>query len=274
MTRPIENPLVALFLAVTVLAIGSSAQAQDREQGRSVVMSRYGIVAAESPLAAQAGATMLAHGGHAVDAAVAANAVMGLVAPHMNGIGGDLFAIVYDAKSGKFYGLNASGWAAAGMSIDLMKKKGITEMPGGGIDTVTVPGAVEGWDKLLSRFGRMKFTEVLAPAIRYAEEGFPVTEWSAQIWSGGASWLRADPNAVRTYLPNGRAPRFGEIFKNPDLAWSLKQIAASGRDAYYKGEIARRIVKTSERFGGVLTVADFAGFSAEWVEPISTTYRG
>ena len=273
MTRQVESPMVALFLAVTIFATG--ARAQDRTQGRSVVMSRYGMVAAESPLAAQAGAMILARGGHAVDAAVATNAVMGVVAPHSNGIGGDLFAIVYDAKSNKTYGLNASGWAAAGMTIEWLKKKGMTRvMPPEGILTVTVPGAVEGWDKLLGRFGRMKYPELLAPAIRYAEEGFPVTEWSIGTWTEGAPALLADPNGVRTFLPHNRPPQFGEIFKNPDLAWSLKQIAAGGRNAFYEGEIGRRIVQTSERLGGALALPDFAEFSAEWVEPISTTYRG
>jgi gamma-glutamyltranspeptidase/glutathione hydrolase len=247
---------------------------ESRSQGRSVVASRDGIVAAESPLAAQAGATILARGGHAVDAAVAANAVMGLVAPHMNGMGGDLFAIVYEARTGKFYGLNASGWAPAGMSIEFLRTKGFTRMPGLGIHSVTVPGAVDGWDKLLSRFGRLKFSQVLAPAIHYAEAGFPVTEWSGAGWAGSAGALGDDPHAVRTYLPNGRGPRIGEIFKNPDLAWSMKQIAANGRKGFYEGEIARRIVKTSEELGGAMALADLAEFESEWVEPISTTYRG
>src|SRR3990172_2814520 len=196
-----EKPIMTLFLAVTLFAIGSRAQ-EGRSQGRSVVVSRYGIVAAESPLAAQAGATILARGGHALDAAVAANAVMGLVAPHMNGMGGDLFAIVYEARTGKLYGLNASGWAPAGMTIEFLKQKGITAMPPAGIYTVTVPGAADGWDKLLSRFGRMKFAEVLAPAIHYAEEGFPVTEWSAAVWLGSEQAIRNNPNASRTFLPN------------------------------------------------------------------------
>lgn len=268
----------AAILAGAILMAGTFAAtnffAQGRDQARSVVTSHYGIVAAESPLAAQAGASILARGGHAVDAAVAANAVMGLVAPHSNGIGGDLFAIVYDAKSGKLYGLNASGWAPAGMSIELLKKKGITQMPQDGIYSVTVPGAVDGWDKLLSRFGRMKFADVLAPAIRYAEEGFPLTEWSGLRWIGGEKALARDPVAQHTFLPNGRAPRFGEIFKNPELAASLKQLAADGPKAFYEGAIAGKIVKTSESLGGKMTLADLSEYSSEWVEPISTTYRG
>src|SRR5579863_8204737 len=231
--------LPALLTAATVLAAlaGSAAIAQDRNQGRSMVISRNGIVAAESPLAAQAGVQMLEHGGNAVDAAIAANAVMGLVAPMSDGIGGDLFAIVYDAKSGKLYGLNASGWAPTGLTIDFLKKQGLREMPARGIYSVTVPGAVDGWQKLLDRFGAKKLPDVLAPAIRTAEEGFPVTEWTGALWKDNAGELQANDAAVQTYLPGGRAPAVGEVFRNPDLAHSLRLIADGGRDAYYKGEI-------------------------------------
>ncbi len=249
-------------------------RAQDRSQGRSMVITRYGIVAAESPLAAQAGAQMLARGGQAVDAAIAANAVMGAVAPMSNGIGGDLFAIVYEAKSGKLKGLNASGWAPRGLSPELLKSKNITRMPQRGINAVTVPGAVDGWAKLMGRYGRLRFAEVLAPAIHYAEQGFPVTEWVAPLWSESQRRLKEDANATKTYLPGGAAPKVGEIFRNPDLAWTYKQIVASGADAYYKGEIAKRIVATANRLGVAWTPEDLAEFSSEWVEPISTTYRG
>ena len=236
-------------------------------------MSRGGIVAAESPLAAQAGAAILARGGNAVDAAVAANAVMGVVAPMMNGMGGDLFAIVYDAKTGKLYGLNASGWAPASLTIEVLKSRGIEKMPGGGIQSVTVPGAVDGWSKLLDRFGRKKFSEVLAPAIHYAADGFPVSERTAVDWDEAAATVRNDSNAAKTYFPDGRAPGAGDIFRNRDLANSLEKVAAGGRDAYYKGEIARAIVETSKRLGGTMTLDDLAEYSSEWVEPISTTYR-
>jgi len=253
---------------------GSEALAQDRNQGRSMVISRNGIVAAESPLAAQAGVQMLERGGNAVDAAVAANAMMGLVAPMSNGIGGDLFAIVYDAKSGKLYGLNASGWAPAGLTIEFLKKQGFQDMPGQGIQSATVPGAVDGWQKLLDRFGKKKLSEVLAPAIRTAEDGFPVTEWTSGIWAANADFLRGNEAATQTYLPDNRAPAVGQIFRNPDLARSLRLIAQGGRDAYYKGELAKRIVETSRRHGGTHTEKDFAEYSSEWVDPISTTYRG
>jgi gamma-glutamyltranspeptidase/glutathione hydrolase len=252
-----------------------SAKAQDRTQGRSMVVTREGIVAAESPLAAQAGATILARGGNAVDAAVATNAVMGVVEPMMNGIGGDLFAIVYEAKTGKLYGLNASGWAPAKLSIELLKTKGISgEIPERGIQTVTVPGAVDGWSQLLSKLGTKNFAEVLAPAIHYARDGFPVPELDAAYWSDAEKLLKADPKASATYLIDGRAPKLGEVFRNPDLARSLEMISAGGRDGFYKGELAQKILATSSRFGGAMAATDLAEYSSEWVEPISTTYRG
>jgi len=265
---------VAILILGGILAMHMTVGGADRNQGRSMVISRYGIVAAESPLAAQAGAQILEHGGNAIDAAVAANAMMGLVAPMMNGMGGDLFAIVYDAKSGKLYGLNASGWAPAGLTIQFLKDQGIREMPQHGIQSVTVPGAVDGWQKLLDRFGKKKFPEVLAPAIGAAEDGFPVPEWMAAAWRDGADSLRASDAAVQTYLPSGRAPATGQLFRNPDLARSLRLVAQGGRDAYYKGEIAKMIVEASRRHGGTLAEKDFAEYSAEWVDPLSTTYRG
>ena len=266
--------LLVAAIVVTTYGGGSEGIAQDRAQGRSMVISRNGIVAAESPLAAQAGVRMLESGGNAVDAAVAANAMMGLVAPMSNGIGGDLFAIVYDAKSGKLYGLNASGWAPAGQTIEFLKKHGFQDMPARGIQSVTVPGAVDGWQKLLDRFGKKKMPDVLAPVIRTAEDGFPVTEWTSGLWAGNAEFLRGDKAAARTYLPGDRAPAVGEIFRNPDLARSLRMIAQGGRDAFYKGELAKAIVESSRRHGGTLAEKDFAEYSSEWVEPISTTYRG
>src|SRR5580700_5200053 len=272
--------IVVALLAGAIVATagayrgGSEALAQDRNQGRSMVISRNGIVAAESPLAAQAGVQMLERGGNAVDAAVAANAMMGLVAPMSNGIGGDLFAIVYDAKTGKLYGLNASGWSPAGLTVEFLRNQGFQDMPGQGIQSVTVPGAVDGWQKLLDRFGKKKFSEVLAPAIRAAEDGFPVTEWTSGLWSANAEFLRGNEAATRTYLPDNKPPVVGQLFRNPDLARSLRLIAQGGRDAFYKGELAKAIVETSRRHGGTHAEKDFADYSSEWVEPISTTYRG
>jgi gamma-glutamyltranspeptidase/glutathione hydrolase len=205
-----------LVATMTVLPfVVAPARGQDRTQTRSMVLAREGIVAAESPLAAQAGATILARGGNAVDAAMATNAVMGVVEPMMNGIGGDLFAIVYEAKTGKLYGLNASGWAPAKLSIEFLKAKGISgQMPDRGIQAVTVPGTVDGWSQLLSRFGTKKFSEILEPAIQYARDGFPVPEWDAAYWSETEKLLETNPNAARTFLIDGRSPRLGEVFRS------------------------------------------------------------
>ena len=248
-------------------------QAQERSQTRSMVISQNGIVAAESPLAAQAGVRILESGGNAVDAAIATNAMMGVVSPMMNGIGGDLFAIVYDAKANKLYGLNASGWAPKGLTIEMLHKQGLREMPQKGVNAITVPGAVEGWQKLADRFGRKKLGEDLEAAIHTAKHGYPVTEWVAMYWGAGTDYLRGDDEASKVYLPNDRAPKAGEVFRNQDLAWSLQQIGDHGRDAYYKGEIAKHILETMKRRGGAMAPQDLAEYSAEWVEPISTTYR-
>jgi len=263
-----------VLLAAAVMSSYTPASGQNRSQGRSMVISRGGVAAAESPLAAQAGATILAHGGNAIDAAVTMNAVMGVVEPMMNGIGGDLFAIVYDAKTKKLYGLNASGWAPAGLSIEYLKSKGVNGMPMFGIHSVTVPGAVDGWSKLLERFGTKKFPEVLAPAIHYAREGFPVPEWDAVYWAAAEKFLKEDKDLATTYLIDGHTPGVGEVFRNPELAHSLELIARDGDDAFYKGEIAREILATSSRLGGTMTAGDLSEFSAEWVQPISTTYHG
>src|SRR5579863_8555564 len=207
----------AAALAVTIMG-ATGILAQERSQGRSMVISRGGIVAAESPLAAQAGVRILEHGGNAVDAAIATNAVMGLVEPMMNGIGGDLFAIVYDAKANKLYGMNASGWAPAGLTIDHLHGLGLREMPQDGVNSITVPGAVDGWQKLADKFGRKKLKDDLAAAIRTAQDGFPVPEWVAAYWAVEVDLLRTDDAATSLYLPGDRAPKVGEVFKNPDLA--------------------------------------------------------
>ena len=269
----------AKFLLVisALLGLGMTqeiASAQDRGQGRSMVISQSGIVATESPLASKAGAAILERGGNAVDAAIAAHAVMTVVAPVWNGIGGDLFAIVYDAKSGKYYGLNASGWAPAGQSIERLHQKGLREMPSHGIEAATVPGSVDGWQKLLDRFGKKKMNEVLAPAIQVADNGFPMTEWIALHFAKNVDLLRNNEAAAKTFLISDRAPRMGEIFRNPDLAWSLRQIAQGGRDAFYRGEITKRLLALSAQHGGTFTAKDFSDYSSEWVDPISTTYRG
>jgi len=249
------------------------ARAQDRSQGRSMVISRGGIVATESPLASQAGVRILERGGNAVDAAITANAMMGVVEPMMNGIGGDLFVMVYDAKANKLYGLNASGWAPKGLTIEFLQKQGLRDMPNRGVNAVTVPGVVDGWQKLADKFGRKKLAEDLAPAIRTAQDGFPVPEWDAAYWAGDIDLLRADEAAAKTYLPQDHAPKVGEIFRNSDLAASLQQVANHGRDGFYKSEIAAKILETMKRHGGTMTAQDLSEYSSEWVEPISTTYR-
>jgi gamma-glutamyltranspeptidase/glutathione hydrolase len=261
------------MVSVMGTTFGLNAVAQDRSQARSMVISRQGIVAAESPLAAQAGVRILEQGGNAVDAAIATNAMMGVVSPMMNGIGGDLFAIVYDAKANKLYGLNASGWAPKNLTPELLKKKGLRDMPQTGVNTITVPGTVDGWQKLADKFGRKKLSDDLAPAIQTARAGFPVSEWVAMYWNGTADYLRGDDAAAKLYLPQDHPPKTGEIFANPDLAWSLQQIAGHGRDAFYKGEISKKILETIQRHGGVMMPQDMAEYSSEWVDPISTTYR-
>jgi gamma-glutamyltranspeptidase / glutathione hydrolase len=265
--------VLALIVAAATAIPRPEGQAQDRSQNRSMVVSRNGIVAAESPLAAQAGARILESGGNAVDAAIATNAMMGVVEPMMNGIGGDLFAIVYDAKANRLWGINASGWAPKGLTIEYLRKQGIERMPQQGVNAITVPGAVDGWQKLSSKFGRKKLAEDLAPAIRTAQDGFPLPEWDALYWAEEVDHLRTDENATKTYLPQDRAPKLGEVFRNPDLAGSLQQIAAHGRDAFYKGEIAAKIVESMKKHGGTMTKEDLADYSAEWAQPISTTYR-
>jgi len=238
-----------------------------------MVISRNGIVAAESPLAAQAGVRILERGGNAVDAAIAANAMMGVVAPMMNGIGGDLFVIVYDAKANKLYGLNASGWAPKGLTIEHLQKLGLRDMPAQGVNSITVPGTVDGWQKLADKFGRKKLADDLTAAIRTAQDGFPVPEMTAALWGMETDHLRSDDAASKTYLPQDRAPKTGEIFRNADLAWSLQQIANHGRDAFYKGEIATKLLDAMKRHNGTMTAQDLSEYSSEWVEPISTTYR-
>jgi gamma-glutamyltranspeptidase/glutathione hydrolase len=250
-----------------------AAHAQDRGQARSMVISRGGIVATESPLASQAGVRILERGGNAVDAAITANAMMGVVEPMMNGIGGDLFVIVYDAKANKLYGLNASGWAPKGLTIEFLQKQGLRDMPQRGINTVTVPGIVDGWQKLADKFGRKKLGEDLSAAIHAAQDGFPVSEWVAGYWAADVDLLRADEAAAKTYLPQDHAPKVGEIFRNSDLAASLQQIANHGRDGFYKGETAAKILDAMKRHGGSMTASDLSEYSSEWVEPISTTYR-
>ena len=217
---------------------------------------------------------MLARGGHAVDAAIAANAVLGVVEPFMNGIGGDLFAIVYESRADALHGLNASGPAPQGLSPAVLRAQGLNAMPTTGIHSVTVPGAVAGWAALHQRFGRLPFADLLAPALCYAEHGFPVGSIVAEGWGALEAAVASEPAAAATYLPGGLAPAAGEIFRNPGLANSLGLVAEYGPEAFYEGAIADAIVKLSRERGGTMTAADLASFEPEWVTPVSTTYRG
>ena len=263
-------PLV--FLLVIVMALDASCQ--DRSYGRSVVITDRGIVATSHYLASQAGAEILAKGGSAMDAAIAANAVLGVTEPMMNGMGGDLFLLYWDATTGKLYGLNASGWAPQKLTIDYLKSQGIQTMPHDGIQTVTVPGAVDGWSKAHQRFGRLQWKQLFEPAIYYAENGYAVPEIIHDLWAEAEPKLDKTEEGRRVFLPQDRTPPIGEKFRNPDVAKALRLIADQGRDAFYKGEIAHAIISTSSAIGGTMQPSDLAEFSSEWVEPISTDYRG
>ena len=271
-----ETVLVACMLGAM---ISDSASAFDRPVGRmfasrSETMAKSGMVCAAQPLAVQIGIDILKAGGNAVDAAIAVNAALGLMEPVSCGVGGDLFAIVWDAKTGKLYGLNASGRSPYLLTIEEVKKHGLTSMPYTGVVPQTVPGCVDGWFELHKKFGKLPMTDVLAPAIRYAEDGFPVTEVIAHYWAIGGRRLKDEPNFAATYLPGGRAPAKGEIFRNPDLARTYRTLAGKGRDAFYRGDIATSIDAFSRRTGGYLRLKDFEDHTSTWVEPVSTNYRG
>ena len=268
--------MTSLRFIVPVLLLTSSIvlSAQDRSYGRSVVSTPFGIVATSEVEASQAGARILERGGSAIDAGIAANAVLGVMEPMMNGVGGDLFAIYYDAKTGKLTGINASGWAPKGLTIEHLKSKGLDKMPYDGIDSVTVPGAVDGWAKLHGRFGKLPWRDLFQPAIFFAGQGYAVPEIIDDTWKTSRKWLMTNPESQRVFLPGGQAPERGQLFRNPDLARALTLIANQGETAFYKGAIAQAILKTSSELGGTMTASDLAEYSAEWVEPISANYRG
>ncbi len=239
-----------------------------------MVISDRGIVATSNVLASQAGAQILSKGGSAIDAAITANAVLGVTEPMMNGLGGDLFLMYWDAKSGKLYGLNASGWAPQGLTIEFLKAHGITSMPQDGIHSVTVPGAVDGWAKAHERFGKLSWKDLFTPAIYYAEKGYSVPEIIDDFWGVGQSKLKQSEEAQRIFLPNGKPPALGEKFVNPDLGKALRLLAEKGPREFYEGEIAKAILNTSEALHGTMQPEDLSKFSAEWVDPISIDYRG
>ncbi|OWK36242.1 gamma-glutamyltransferase [Fimbriiglobus ruber] len=246
------------------------------KSGRSVTMAPHGMIATSHPLAAQIGLDVLKRGGNAVDAAIATSAAMGVLEPMSCGIGGDLYAIVYDAKTQKLYGLNASGRAPGKATRQLFADRKLTEIPETGPLSWSVPGCVDGWDELRKRFGSKPFAELLEPSIGYAADGAPVPEVIAGYWKAGERGLRAGQGTAAVYLPGpkGQAPKAGEVFKNPALAATYQLIAKDGRDAYYKGPIADRIVAFSDRVGGLFAKPDFATHTSTWVDPAKTTYRG
>jgi gamma-glutamyltranspeptidase/glutathione hydrolase len=262
--------LAPVLLLLTVVP----THAQDRSQARSIVMSQRGIVATSQTLASQAGAQVLARGGSAMDAAIAANATLGVVEPESCGMGGDLFAIYWEAKTGKITAVNASGWAPQGLSIEFLKSQGHSTMPQEGIQSVTVPGAVDGWAKLHQKFGKLPWKDLFQPAIYYADHGYPVTEIISAAWKMEEAKLAKDANAARILLHNGAAPRTGEVWRDPQMAAAYRLIAEQGEAAFYRGAIAKAILATSERLGGKMTAADLAEFQSEWVEPLSTDYHG
>jgi gamma-glutamyltranspeptidase/glutathione hydrolase len=232
------------------------------------------MVATSHPLAAQIGLDVLRRGGNAVDAAVATNAALGVMEPMSCGVGGDLYALVWDAKTKRLYGLNASGRSPYRATRELFAERGLTEIPETGPLSWSVPGCVDGWEELRTRFGSMPLNELLEPSIRYADEGFPVTEVIAGYWKGSKAMKHPEPDAAKTYLPDGRPPRAGDVFRNPRLANTYRELARDGRDAFYRGRIAREIVTFSERSDGLFSLKDFGDHASTWVEPVHTTYRG
>jgi gamma-glutamyltranspeptidase/glutathione hydrolase len=237
-------------------------------------MAPHGMVATSHPLAAEIGLDVLKRGGNALDAAIATNAAIGLMEPMSCGVGGDLFAIVWDAKTHKIYGLNASGRSPYRATRALFAGRGLSEIPLLGPLSWSVPGCVDGWDVLLGRFGTRPLAELLEPSIRYAEEGFPVTEVIGGYWRGAEAKLRQDPDSAATFLLNGKAPEGGTLFRNPRLASTYRILSQGGRDAFYRGAIAREIIAYSDRVGGLFSEKDFAEHTSTWIDPVSTNYRG
>jgi gamma-glutamyltranspeptidase/glutathione hydrolase len=268
-----------LIAAAILVALNVTVPAADRVTGhgfatRSEVIAPHGMAATSQPLATQIAIDILKAGGSAVDAAIAANAALGLMEPTGCGIGGDLFAIVWDAKSEQLYGLNGSGRSPMSLPLDTLLARGYTVMPPYGPIPVTVPGTVDGWFELHGRFGKLKMKDILAPAIRYAREGFPVTEAIAYYWDLNVPARKDWAGFAETFMPDGRAPRKGEVFRNPKLADTYETLAKKGRDAFYKGDIAKTIAAFMAENGGFLTYEDLAAHTSEWIDPVSTNYRG
>jgi gamma-glutamyltranspeptidase/glutathione hydrolase len=259
--------------------MNAGAQGYDRLTGapfasRSEVIAVHGMAATSHPLATQVALDMLKAGGTAVDAAIAANATLGLMEPTGCGIGGDLFAIAWDAENEELTGLNASGRSPGSLALEYLREQGLQQVPYLGPLSVSVPGAVDGWFELHDRYGRLPMNDLLAPAVRYAREGFPVSEVIADGWQADAEERREYPGFSDTFMPGGAPPGKGDIFRNPRLADTYEQIAAGGREAFYKGDIARKIDAYMAEHGGFLRYEDLAAHESEWVDPLSTSYRG
>ena len=252
----------------------SSEWFSGRAAGRSVVRAGQGMVATSQPLASQVGLEILKSGGNAVDAAIAIAAVLNVTEPNMTGIGGDAFAMIYSSRTRKLEALNGSGRAPKALTLEHFTSRKITQMPTSGMDVVTVPGAFDAWITLLEKHGTMKLADLLAPAIAYAENGFPVMEKIAADWAPEVEKLKRNAAAAATYLVDGGAPEPGTIFVQKNLARTFRTLAKGGREAFYRGEIARAIVDDCQKHGGFLSMEDFAAQKSNWVEPISTTYRG
>jgi len=270
---------LSLLVPVFLVSTGIPASGQDRMTGRmfatrSEVIAPHGMAATSQPLATQIAVEILKLGGSAVDAAIAANAALGLMEPTGSGIGGDLFAIVWDAETEKLYGLNASGRSPASLDLDVFAKAGLKRIPARGPLPVTVPGCVDGWFELHRRFGKIPMEQILTPAITYAREGFPVSELIAYYWERSVPILKDYAGFRETFMPGGRAPRKGEIFKNPALADTYEALAREGRYVFYEGRIAETIARFMKREGGYLTLDDLASHTSEWVDPVSVSYRG
>ena len=262
-----------------LLAFSFATHAYDRVTGapfasRSEVIAQQGMAATSQPLATQVALDILKQGGSAVDAAIAANAMLGLVEPTGCGIGGDLFAIVWDAETKQLHGLNASGRSPAALKTEYFTEQGLTTIPSFGPLPVSVPGAVDGWFSLHEKFGRLPMTSILSPAIEYARRGYPVSEVVAYYWQMNVDRIGEYEGFADVFMPNGKAPTTGQIFKNPSLAATYEKIATGGRDAFYKGDIARVIGAYMKEQGGFLSYEDLAAHTSEWVEPVSTNYRG
>ncbi|HGY56539.1 MAG TPA: gamma-glutamyltransferase [Caldithrix abyssi] len=267
------KPLIIILGLISILYSGDRISSRNFAT-RSEVIASHGMAATSQPLATQIALDILKKGGSAVDAAIAANAALGLMEPTGNGIGGDLFAIVWDAKTQKLYGLNGSGRSPKSLTLRYFKEKGYRKIPSHGPLPVSIPGCVDGWFELHKKFGKLDMQDILAPAIRYAREGFPVSELIAYYWGRSVPFLKKYPNFEKIYTIGGHAPRKGEIFKNPYLANTLEKIARGGRDVFYKGEIARTIDRFMKQMGGFLSYEDLAAHHSEWVEPLSVNYRG